>query len=293
MDQFSAATGIDVMVKYGKTAEIAAMLLEEGHNSPADVFWAQDPGGLGAVAAAGMLAQLPEELLERVDSQFRASSDEWVGISGRARVIVYNTESINPEQDLPLDLWGFTDPKWTGRLGWAPTNGSFQAMVTALRSVWGERKTREWLLAIMANDPGVYPKNTPIVAAVASGEIEAGFVNHYYLHRFIAAEGEGFTARNFFLPGGGPGSLLMTAGVGRLRSAQNVENALKFIEFLLSPVAQQYFAGQTYEYPLVEGVKIHRELMPLVELNAAETDLSNLSDLQGTVDLLTEIGALE
>ncbi len=179
MDQFSAATGIDVMVKYGKTAEIAAMLLEEGHNSPADVFWAQDPGGLGAVAAAGMLAQLPEELLERVDSQFRASSDEWVGISGRARVIVYNTESINPEQDLPLDLWGFTDPKWTGRLGWAPTNGSFQAMVTALRSVWGERKTREWLLAIMANDPGVYPKNTPIVAAVASGEIEAGFLYHY------------------------------------------------------------------------------------------------------------------
>ena len=145
----------------------------------------------------------------------------------------------------------------------------------------------------MANDPGVYPKNTPIVAAVASGEIEAGFVNHYYLHRFIAAEGEGFAARNFFLPGGGPGSLLMTAGVGRLRSAQNVEHALKFIEFLLSPVAQQYFAGQTYEYPLVEGVKIHRELMPLVELNAAEIDLTDLSDLQGTVDLLTEIGALE
>jgi iron(III) transport system substrate-binding protein len=166
-------------------------------------------------------------------------------------------------------------------------------MVTALRARWGEEKTREWLQGIMANDPGVYPKNTPIVAAVASGEIDAGFVNHYYLHKFIAEEGESFRARNFFLPGGGPGSLVMVAGVGRLKSAENVENAHKFIDFLLSPVAQQYFAGQTYEYPLVDGVKIHRELAPLVELNSVEIDLTELSDLRGTVELLTDIGALE
>ena len=142
IDHFSAATGLDVMVKYGKTAEIAAMILEEGDNSPADVFWAQDPGGLGAVAAAGMLSQLPEESLAKVDARFRASEGEWVGVSGRARVIVYNTESIDPERDLPSDLWGFTDPEWKGRLGWAPTNGSFQAMVTALRASWGQEKTR-------------------------------------------------------------------------------------------------------------------------------------------------------
>ena len=123
IDQFSTATGVDVMVKYGKTAEIAAMILEEGDNSPADVFWAQDPGGLGAVAAASMLSQLPEESLAKVDARFRASEGEWVGVSGRARVIVYNTESIDPERDLPSDLWGFTDPEWKGRLGWGPTNG--------------------------------------------------------------------------------------------------------------------------------------------------------------------------
>ena len=293
IDHFSAATGIDVMVKYGKTAEIAAMLLEEGDNSPADVFWAQDPGGLGAVAAAGMLSQLPDESLAQVDARFRASGGEWVGVSGRARVIVYNTDSIDPEHDLPSDLWGFTDPEWKGRLGWAPTNGSFQAMVTALRASWGQEKTREWLQGIMVNDPGVYPKNNPIVAAVGSGEIDAGFVNHYYLHKFIAEEGESFRARNFFLPGGGPGSMVMVAGVGRLKSAENAENAQKFIDFLLSPVAQQYFAGQTYEYSLVDGVKIHRELMPLVELTAVDIDFTDLSDLQGTVELLTEIGALK
>jgi len=293
IDHFSASTGIDVMVKYGTTAEIAAMLLEEGDNSPADVFWAQDPGGLGAVAAAGMLSQLPDESLAQVDAHFRAPGGEWVGISGRARVIVYNTDSIDPERDLPSDLWDFTDPEWNGRLGWAPTNGSFQAMVTALRASWGQEKTREWLQGIMLNDPGVYPNNNPIVAATGSGEIDVGFVNHYYLHKFIAEEGESFRARNFFLPAGGPGSMVMVAGVGRLKSAENAENAQKFIDFLLSPVAQQYFAGQTYEYPLVDGVKIHRELMPLVELNAVDIELTDLSDLQGTVELLTEIGALE
>ena len=259
IDRFSAATGIEVMVKYGQTAEIASMILEEAENSPADLFWAQDPGGLGAVAAAGMLSQLPDESLARVNARFRDTEGQWVGISGRVRVIVYNTENINPERDLPSDLWGFTDPEWKGRIGWAPTNGSFQAMVTALRASWGEERTREWLQAIIANEPGIYPKNTPIVAAAGSGEIDVGFVNHYYLHKFIAAEGENFAARNFFLPDGGPGSLVMVAGAGILNSAENVENAQKFIDFLLSPVAQQYFAEQTYEYPLVDGIKSHRE----------------------------------
>ena len=293
IDQFAAASGIEVEVKYGKTAEMAAVLMEEGKNSPADVFWAQDPGGLGAVAEAGMFAELPADTLAKVDSGFQSKNGDWVGVSGRARVVVYNTATIDPATDLPDDLWGFVEPEWKGRLGWAPTNGSFQAMVTALRSEWGEEKTKEWLQGIMANDVGVYPKNTPQVAAAAAGEIDIGFVNHYYLHRFIAAEGESFAARNHFLTGGGPGSLVMVAGVGRISTGANEANAMKFVEFLLSPVAQQYFAGQTYEYPLVEGVKIHRELTPIAELPKIDIDLSDLVDLQGTVDLLTEVGALE
>ena len=293
VDQFVTASGIEVKVKYGKTAEIAALLMEEGNNSPADVFWAQDPGGLGAVAEAGMFVELPANVLSNVDSKFQSKSGDWVGVSGRARVIVYNTATIDPEKDLPSDLWGFVEPEWKGRLGWAPTNGSFQAMVTALRSTWGEEKTKEWLVSIMANDVAVYPKNAPQVAAAAAGEIDVGFVNHYYLHRFIASEGENFQARNYFLPGGGPGSLVMVAGVGRIETGSNEDNAVKFIEFLLSPVAQQYFAGQTYEYPLVEGVKINRELTPITDLPQVDIDLSDLVDLQGTVDLLTEVGALE
>ena len=131
IDRFAEETGIDVDVRYGSTSEMAGVLLEEGDRSPADVFFAQDPGGLGAVQNAGMLAPLPEELLARVPERFASDTDEWVGISGRARVVAYNTDAItDPATELPSDLWGFTEPEWDGRLGWAPSNGSFQAMVT-------------------------------------------------------------------------------------------------------------------------------------------------------------------
>lgn len=291
IEQFANVTGIQVDVRYGDTAELAATLLEEGQNSPADIFFAQDPGGLGAVADAGLSADLPDDLLNRVDPRFRSPDGKWVGVSGRARVIVYNTNSLSPE-DLPEDLQGFTDPQWQGRIGWAPTNGSFQTMVTAMREVWGERATREWLEGILANDPVVYEKNTPIVAAVGAGEVEVGFVNHYYLYRFLEEEGEDFSARNYFLPSGGPGSLVMVAGVSRVTSGANKANALKFIEFLISTPAQQYFASQTFEYPVIEGVQTHRLLTPLSELNNIDIPLGGLADLQGTIELLQDVGAL-
>ncbi|MFQ5400372.1 MAG: iron ABC transporter substrate-binding protein [Anaerolineae bacterium] len=293
IDQFAEATSIETEVRYGGTAELAATLLEEGANSPADLFYAQDPGGLGALQDAGLLAQLPPELLSEVPARFAAANREWVGISGRARVIVYNTKTLTPD-DLPDDLWSFTEPKWKGRVGWAPTNGSFQSMITGMRALWGEERTRDWLTAIQANEPAVYEKNTPIVAAVAAGEVDAGFVNHYYLYRFIAEEGEGFTARNYFLPGGGPGSLLMISGVGVLKTAPHADNALKFIEFLLSEPGQQYFATETYEYPIIPGVAISPLLPPLAELDAKAADIApeELADLEGTVTLLSELGIL-
>lgn len=295
IEQFEAATGIDVEVRWGGTGELAALVMEEGDKSPADLFFAQDPAGLGALANAGILSPLPEEVLGLVPENFVSDDEFWIGISGRARVVVYNTDEItDPASQLPDDIWEFTDPEWAGRIGWAPTNGSFQAMVTAMRATWGEDKTAEWLTGIQANDPIVYAKNTPTVAGTAAGEVTVGFVNHYYLYRFLAEEGETFTARNYFLPGGGPGSLIMVSGAGILDGAQNKENAQRFIEFMLSVPGQQYFASQTFEYPLVEGVKIATGLPPLTDLNtvALDIDVSDYDDLQGTVDLLSELGIL-
>ena len=296
IDRFAAETGIDVEVRYGSTAEMAGVLLEEGANSPADLFYAQDPGGLGAVQAAGMLQPLPAATLDRVPARFRADDGAWVGISGRARVVVYNPASItDPAAELPADIYDFVDPQWAGRLGWAPTNASFQAMVTAMRVLWGEEKTRQWLEGVQANEPMSYEGNTQVVEAVAAGEVDAGFVNHYYLYRFLAEQGESFAARNHFLPGGGPGSLLLVSGAGVLNSAANAENAQRFIDYLLSTEGQQYFADETFEYPVIEGVTLPAALPPLAELDAVAADiaLADLADVQGTQDLLIELGIIE
>ncbi len=296
IDRFKAATGIDVQVRYGSTSEMAGVLLEEGANSPADLFYAQDPGGLGAVQGAGLLAPLPADLLANVLPRFVADSGEWVGISGRARTVVYNTDAItDPANQLPADIYDFTAPEWNGRIGWAPTNASFQAMVTAMRAIWGEDKTRDWLTGIQANNPIVYDSNTPVVAGVAAGEVEVGFVNHYYLYRFLAEEGEGFAARNYFLPGGDPGSLILVSGAGILKTAPNAANAGRFLEYLLSAEGQQYFADETFEYPVIEGIRTVESLPPLAELEAvaAHIDLSALADLEGTQALLLELGIIE
>lgn len=289
IQQFSEATGVEVEVKYANTPQLAATLLEEGANTPADVFFAQDPGGLGAVE--DMLSTLPDRILSRAPEWARSAQGKWVGLSGRARTVVYNPDMLS-EADLPDGVFDFIDPKWRGRIGWAPTNASFQTMVTAMRALWGEDKTRQWLEGIQANNPIVYPKNTPQVAAVAAGEIDVGLVNHYYLFRFLAEEGEDFSARNYHPRAGGPGSTVMVAGAGILEASDNQAVAERFLEFMLSKVGQQYFAGQTFEYPVVEGVKTPHVLVPLAEINQPNIPLKDLADLEGTQALLRETGVL-
>lgn len=292
IEKFTEQTGIEVKARYGDSAELAATILEEGRNSPADVFWSQDAGALGALAAVEKLSPLPVNILEKVDSRFRSPEDLWVGTSGRARVVVYNTNAVDPAE-LPASILDFTDPKWKGRLGWAPTNGSFQAFVTAMREQLGEKKTRQWIKGIQANDPRVYPKNSAIVAAVGAGEVDAGFVNHYYLFRFLEDQGESFPARNFYNSKGDPGALVNVAGVALLKSSENRGEALKFINYLLSEEAQKFFASETYEYPLIEGIPTNPLLKPLADIETPEIDLSELDDLAGTLQLLQETGALE
>ncbi len=291
LERFEAQSGIDVNVRYGGTAELLATLLEEGDRSPADVYIAQDAGALGALESAGRLDELDADLLDRVSPAFRSAAGRWVGISGRARVIVYNTERLDPG-DLPDSILAFTDPKWRGRIGWAPVNGSFQAFVTALRLTQGEDAARDWLEGILANDPIEYPKNTPIVAAVAAGEIDVGFVNHYYLHRFLAEEGEGFGARNAYTAPGDPGTLINVAGAAILSSSDARPQAAQLLVFLLSEEAQRYFTQKTFEYPLIEGVEANADLRSIAELQPVDLDLSRLSDLEGTLDLLRETGVL-
>lgn len=291
IEQFQEETGIEVEVRYGDTAELAAQILEEGDGTPADVYFAQDAGALGAVAQEGLFMELDEDILQLVDERFRSDDDFWVGITGRARVVVYNSENVE-ESEIPDSILGFTDPAWEGRLGWAPTNGSFQAFVTALRVIEGEDVAREWLEGIQANNPRVFEGNTPIVEAVNAGEIDAGFVNHYYLLRLEAEAGEDLPGENYVYTNGDPGSLINVAGAGIIATSENVEAAQAFLRYMLSEEAQTYFATETFEYPLASGVETDEDLIPLSEIETPDIDLSNLEDLEGTLELLRDTGVL-
>lgn len=291
LEQFAAETGITVDVRYGSTGEVAATILEEGANSPADVFIAQDAGALGALAREGLLRTLPGELLDKVDSRFRSPDGLWVGLSGRARVVAYNTDNVDPA-DLPEGIWAFTEPQWKGRLGWVPTNASFQSFVTALRLVEGEEGARRWLEGILANAPKDYANNVAALEAVGRGEVDAAFINHYYLYRLKAEMGDELAADNYYLTGGDAGALINVAGVGILAGSVSQEAAEALVEFLLSPTAQEYFARETYEYPLADGVQPAVDLPGLDEIGAPELDLSDLADLDRTIELLTEVGVL-
>ena len=292
LESFIEDTGIDIQVKYASSAAIAATILEEGESSPADVVFLQDPGYLGSLAHAGMLAELPVELLTKVDSGYRSTRGDWVGTSGRSRTVVYNTTVLNPDSDLPDSILDFTEPEWRGRVGWAPLNASFQAFLTAFRLRWGEEEVRAWLKGMQANDVRDYPNNTTIVTAVARREVDVGLVNHYYLQRFLEEEGEEFEARNYFLKGGDPGALVLAAGAGILESTDNREGAERLVEYLLSDSAQRYFSTTTKEYPLVEGFPADEGLPPMSFLEPPDVDLGDLTDARGTISLLREVGII-
>lgn len=288
IQQFEQESGIDVEVRYGDTAEMAAQILEEGDNSPADVFFGQDAGALGALAAEGRLVELSDAQLDLVPDGLRDDEGRWVGTSARARVVVYNTDKLT-EDDLPDSILDFTDPAWRGRIGWAPTNGSFQAFVTALRVLEGEDGARAWLEGIKANEPAVFDGNTAIVEAVGAGEIDAGFVNHYYAFE-LKATNPGLAVANKLFGGGDPGGLVNVAGAGILDTAENTDEANQLIDFLLSADAQTYFAETTFEIPLASGVDPVEGVPTLDELTFPEIDLNQLDDLAGTLALLTELG---
>jgi iron(III) transport system substrate-binding protein len=290
LGSFTDATGIEVEVKYADTAELAAILLEEGERSPADIFFAQDAGALGAVSDAGLFGRLPDELLERVPAAFRDPDGEWVGISGRARTAAYTTTE---DVDLPDSIFDFTDPRWNGRIGWAPANGSFQAFVTALRVLEGEEAARAWLEGILANDPVTYPSNTTAVAGVAAGEVDVAFVNHYYLLRLIAENGDEYPVAQMFFEDGDPGSLVNVAGAGQLATTDQPEAAAALLSHLLSEESQEYFSRSTFEFPLIDAVEADPRLPSIDSIDAPDVDLSELADLQGTVALLRDVGAID
>jgi iron(III) transport system substrate-binding protein len=277
LERFTEATGIPVEVRYGETAELAATLLEEGSNTPAEVFIAQDAAALGALAAEGLLRSLPSDVVSDVPARFADPGGRWVGLSGRARVLVYNTASTSPDE-LPATLEAVADPRYRGRFGVAPLNGSFQAQMAVYRALEGAEALEELLAGLAANRPQRYANNRAIVDAAIAGEIDFGLVNHYYLWRALQERPDA-PAKNWFQPGGGASSFINVAGAGVLAAPADVDaaEAVELVRWLLSDEAQRYFAGETFEYPLVPGVPAAADLVPLDELATPDLDFGAVS----------------
>jgi iron(III) transport system substrate-binding protein len=289
LDRFTDETGIELEVRYGESPELAATILTEGNRSPADVFFAQDPGSLGLVSLEGLFQPLPDEMMARVDPRFADADGNWIPVSGRSRVVVYNGETVG-EDDLPQSMDDVVDPRWSGDVGVAPTNGSFLSFIAAMILSEGEETTAAWLEKLAANDPVTYPDNSSIVAAVESGEIALGLVNHYYLLRLDAEQG-GTVARNEFLDDASAGSLVMPAGVGVLARSDRSAEATQLVDFLLSEEAQSYFADETYEYPMIDEVAANPALPELDQLHPPDVDMSELATvLDRAAELVTESG---
>ena len=290
LDQFTEETGIELSVRYGNTAAMTAQLLEEGDQSPADFFLSQDAGALGALANAGCLATLPEETLAQVAQTYRAPDDTWVALTGRARVIAVNPDLV-AEADRPTSIDDVLDERWSGQVGIAPTNASFQSFITAIRVLEGEDAARQFLDGLVTNDVQTYEGNGDVLAAVDSGEIAMGLINHYYLYELAAEAGrESIVAENVFLDDGGAGSLINISGAGVVSGTDRGEDAQALLDFMLSETAQNYFAETTYEYPMIEGVDPPAGLPTLEELDAPDLDLSDLDSLGETLELINEAG---
>jgi len=291
VDRYEAEADRDVQVRYADTADLAATLVEEGDASPADVFFAQEPGAIGAVADQGLLAPLPAEVLRLVPARYRDPEGRWVGVTGRARVVAYNREAVE-RSELPPSPFGFTAPAWKGRVGWAPASDSMQEYVTALRARYGDERTREWLEAMVANDAVDYPDNVAIRDAIAAGEIDAGLINHYYVAQAIAAEGEDYPVGVYF-PRRGLGSLMLLTSVGVLESSDRKEEAIDFVRSLLEKPSQEFFTTSSKEYPLARGAEPDPSLsVPLATIPNVSGDLVEIEQLQATIELMQEAGAL-
>lgn len=292
INQFQRDTGIKVNVRYGDTAQLAVLLQEEGSRSPADLYWGQDAGGMGALANAGLLSELPSAVYSDLPEIYTSRTGQWVATSGRARVLAYSTERA-PDAEHPSSVFELVNEEYRGRVSVAPTNGSFQAFVTAMRVEHGDERTLEWLQGLRDNNALTYRNNTTQVIAIAEGEVDYAMINNYYLPRFTSDDPDYPVAQKFLEPGD-VGNLVNVAGIAVLETSNNKDNAVQFVEYLLTQAAQQYFTLSGNEYPVRADVISNPGLTDLSEVldNAPVVDLDDLADLEGTLNLLREAGWL-
>src|SRR5580658_1576891 len=249
---FEQKTGIDVQVRSDDEDVLANQIVQEGANSPADLIYTENSPALAFLESKGLLASVDPSTLAEVASKYDSPQGDWVGVSARVSVLVYNTTLLSPTQ-LPTSITQLADPKWKGLLGIAPSETDFQPIVTSLDASEGSTATVNWLEALKANAGNhTYPDNETLVAQINSGAVAIGVINNYYWYRQRAEDGPSamHSAIAFFAPHN-PGYVVDVSGAAVLKSSHHQADAEKFLAFLVSPQGQAIIANtDSYEYPL-------------------------------------------
>lgn len=291
VEQFKEETGVNIKVRYGNDAELLAVLNEEGDKSPADVFWANTTGALANANQNNLLADLPDSLLQ-IPASYTASSGKWVPVTVRFRVLGYNPNNVDAD-DLPQSVMDLPNmDEFEGRVGWTPTYSSFYDFITAMRLEEGRDAAMNWLEGMQGLNPKAYPSNTPMVQAIAAGEIDMGLTNHYYILRVKDSEESASSIETHHFGAGDIGNLALVTGAGVLNTSGSTELAHQFLSFLLSEQAQRFAAEAVHEYPVIRNIDV-TDIM-LGEDQAFELspdyDYEQLRRLDETLDLLREAG---
>ena len=290
-DEFTKETGVTVTLRNGDDSELGNQLVQEGSASPADVFLTENSPAMSLVDNAKLFAPVDAATLAQVPNAYRPSTGHWTGIAARSTVFVYNP-SLLSEAQLPASLLDLADAKWKGRWAASPSGADFQAIVSALLALKGEKATAAWLATMKVNST-TYKGNSTVMKAVNAGEIPAGVIYHYYWFGDQAGTGENSAnTKLYYFKNKDPGAFVSTSGGGVLKTAKNAVAAQAFLKFITGKAGQAILqSGSSFEYPIASEVAANKALVPLVDLNAPVLDPSKL-DSRKVTDLMTAAGIL-
>ncbi|MGV8913267.1 MAG: iron ABC transporter substrate-binding protein [Rhodoglobus sp.] len=289
--EFTAQTGIDVVLRHGGDSELGNQLVAEGDASRADVFLTENSPAMSLVENADLLAPVDPATLDLVPERYRPASGLWTGIAARSAVFVYNPELL-AESDLPTSILDLQDPSWKGNWGGAPSGADFQAIVSAILETEGPDATAAWLSGMKANAT-TFRNNIVTMKAVNAGEVAGGIIYHYYWFRDSDSGGEnsGNTKLHYF-GNEDPGAFVSISGGGVLKSSKNADNAQQFLKFIAGVSGQTILGeGYSFEYPVGSDVPAKAPLPTLDSLDAPIIDPSTLNGPE-VLDLMMQAGLL-
>jgi iron(III) transport system substrate-binding protein len=290
---FTRQTGIKVLVHTGEGPDIASQILQEGADSPADLFFTENSPELILLDEKGLLAPVDPATLANVPAKYSAADGDWLGVLARENVLDFNASMIS-ETALPASLMDLARPDWAGKVGIAPSDADFLPLVSAVIRTQGKPAALAWLNGLKANAK-IYEDDESVVAAVARGDVAVGVVNNYYWARLEADLGpRKIDSALYHFKHGDIGGLINVSGAAVLKSSKNQAAAQKFLAFLVSHQAQVALGESEidFEYPLAPGVAPNKRLAPFSALQPPAISVSKLGDDQDAGALLQQAGLI-